>query len=48
MPFINSRGGIKQVEERSNSVWDDYWDQSEKIHLKLLTSICQKNNKVLS
>jgi ankyrin repeat protein len=48
MPFINSRIDMKQVDNRSNNVWDDYWDQSEKIHLKLLTSICQKNSKVLS
>lgn len=31
-----------------NNVWDDYWEQSDKIHKKLLMSICQKNNKVFS
>lgn len=31
-----------------NNVWDDYWEQSDKVHKKLLMSICQKNNKLLS
>ena len=32
----------------TENVWDDYWDQSEKIHQKFLMSICQKDYHFLN
>jgi ankyrin repeat protein len=48
MPIIRNKVSFEDVDEKSDNVWDDYWNQSEKVHKKLLESICQKNNKVLS
>jgi hypothetical protein len=28
MPLINNHANLKESEEKSNNVWDDYWDQS--------------------
>lgn len=37
-----------QIDELPSNIWDDYWEQSEKTHRKLLMGICQKNNKLIS
>lgn len=48
MEISHHKADYMEIDEMPTNVWDDYWEQSEIVHKKLLMNICQKNNKRLS